>query len=867
MSDSKLHLMSFAPVPDTKTTVHVVGLPDSLRDALFTLMPPRKEGGYLNTKVLKDDLRCWLDRAVELNPVRPNVHTDSWLIALAPIDLAKLCNVIAVWISSRKDIDTQSPAYRKVMGMLHPETFEEAVRGEEIRLFSGDGRPTGRLTFPAFSAQVADAIADIPLELANGMVENFSRVSRGNGNVYELISDIHWHKEDPWAFALRFHVETLPVGRKARLNMDVAVRRFIGKPWQDDPFLKHDVNAYVRTEGGTLRVVPYGYDKQKRDLAWDPAALANYEFASGTGLPAVREYLEDMGRYARDGSQPQILSPYAMTASWASKPSVASGASVIDKAMFFEAVAARLKDIAEPVGALDSLQLTHLKASIEEPRQADWDKDPVSARARQETWGRANRARLAHCTGRDRAVFQLIGNQDDARLLDMARAEISRFLGGEGAVDGFEVEIDNIPANDLLNRMENTGDSQAKIRWRKVAAALPEATDPTACIVVLPGAESYKPKGKDDGGDPKRALRIAFAKTGRLTQFIEPEDSKDSPEIRARVAVRDLMRQLGFVPEPARNSRGIDTSIPAIGLKVYNSGNGKARASFPYCVRQDMRSGAVTVYCPLLPDGSLPYWRALIEFARLSGSEGFPDSCKRANGMALKRMLHGIVRATGDRPELLLVNSYGRIRQRDWWPVGVPAVHEVSDVGADPRLVAARALDLDRLLHPVLEGIVELHDLAAGDQAVRLDLGEHGEAGGGAHAGQADVQLALGEDLRVDAAGIERQALRLVDGDGVGELERDLGIGTHDGGLDPVDGPALIVHLDDGLGLVDLPSVPLDADLLVHPVELDRHGVRGRVGDGALRAVDVTLLRAVHERHHAGAAAQDDPLRRHLVAV
>lgn len=224
MSDSKLHLMSFAPVPDTKTTVHVVGLPDSLRDALFTLMPPRKEGGYLNTKVLKDDLRCWLDRAVELNPVRPNVHTDSWLIALAPIDLAKLCNVIAVWISSRKDIDTQSPAYRKVMGMLHPETFEEAVRGEEICLFSGDGRPTGRLTFPAFSAQVADAIADIPLELANGMVENFSRVSRGNGNVYELISDIHWHKEDPWAFALRFHVETLPVGRKARLNMDVAVR-------------------------------------------------------------------------------------------------------------------------------------------------------------------------------------------------------------------------------------------------------------------------------------------------------------------------------------------------------------------------------------------------------------------------------------------------------------------------------------------------------------------------------------------------------------------------------------------------------------------------------------------------------------------
>lgn len=85
MSDSKLHLMSFAPVPDTKTTVHVVGLPDSLRDALFALMPPRKEGGYLNTKVLKDDLRCWLDRAVELNPYAPTYIPTAGLSPSPPL--------------------------------------------------------------------------------------------------------------------------------------------------------------------------------------------------------------------------------------------------------------------------------------------------------------------------------------------------------------------------------------------------------------------------------------------------------------------------------------------------------------------------------------------------------------------------------------------------------------------------------------------------------------------------------------------------------------------------------------------------------------------------------------------------------------
>ena len=173
--------------------------------------------------------------------------------------------------------------------------------------------------------------------------------------------------------------------------------------------------------------------------------------------------------------------------------------------MFFEAVAARLKDIAEPVGALDSLQLTHLKA------HRGTQAGGLGQGSRQRTGetgglgpGQPRQTRPLHRQGTG-AVFQLIGNQDDARLPRYGKGRDLPLSRWGGAVDGFEVEIDNIPANDLLNRMENTGDSQAKIRWRKVAAALPEATDPTACIVVLPGAESYKPKGKDDGGDPKRA--------------------------------------------------------------------------------------------------------------------------------------------------------------------------------------------------------------------------------------------------------------------------------------------------------------------------------------------------------------------------
>ncbi|MFR4801876.1 MAG: hypothetical protein ACLT98_00170 [Eggerthellaceae bacterium] len=94
------------------------------------------------------------------------------------------------------------------------------------------------------------------------------------------------------------------------------------------------------------------------------------------------------------------------------------------------------------------------------------------------------------------------------------------------------------------------------------------------------GRRELQPKGKDDGGDPKRALRIAFAKTGRLTQFIEPEDSKDSPEIaRASPSATSCASSVSY---PNRHAiRAASTPRSAIGLKVYNSGNGKARASFP----------------------------------------------------------------------------------------------------------------------------------------------------------------------------------------------------------------------------------------------------------------------------------------------
>lgn len=58
-------------------------------------------------------------------------------------------------------------------------------------------------------------------------------------------------------------------------------------------------------------------------------------------------------------------------------------------------------------------------------------------------------------------------------------------------------------------------------------------------MFVLPGQENY------GAGDLKSVLRNAFAQTGRVVQFVTPEE--DASQNKIENAVYDLYRQLGVV--------------------------------------------------------------------------------------------------------------------------------------------------------------------------------------------------------------------------------------------------------------------------------------------------------------------------------
>lgn len=671
MTDTKIHLMAFEPKANVETTVYTVGMPEKLKKALFKLMPSKKKEDCLRTNELKAELRCWLDEAVELKALRVDDPCDEWLVALKPVNLMRFCNVIANWLSCTCDKELhKQPLFRETMQMLQPSLFRDCYKERTLCLFDEQGRPSeeaGGLTFPVFAAQVANTLVGKPLVLHSGETLKLSRLSYGTQNGYELISEVSDYKGCPYAFGLRFHVETLPITRKARLNVDVRVKRYVPGKWTDNPcpyMGDMGVNACVRTDGGTWCVVPYRYRGDSKQPEWDELAKENYESFGLAKLPSMEDYFAHMAEHALGKCTPQIVSPLALANDWSSSNYVASGVSMLDKKDVFEALADALADYVDAVEPLSSVNSTSLRTSFDDATSKMWAASPDEAEAVHEKWAKANRCRLAACTGESSIVFELVGTTDDREVLECVKGKIVSFLGAEGEHDGVDVRIVQSFQDELLAPLTGSDDAAAKLRWRKIASKLAPADRLTACVVVLPGKEKFR--DKKESKDPKAAIRIGMARTGRLTQFIVP-DTGGNLEHRAEAAVRDLMRQMGFVPEFKATRGTVDLNLPTIGLCLYKSSRTKMTARFPVAVRMELGAGLVTVDCPLLSGKHLPYWKAQLELANLSSSPDYKGALSNVNGLSLKSMIESMAFEAKDEA-LLLVQAYSDIRHRDWWP-------------------------------------------------------------------------------------------------------------------------------------------------------------------------------------------------------
>lgn len=198
-----------------------------------------------------------------------------------------------------------------------------------------------------------------------------------------------------------------------------------------------------------------------------------------------------------------------------------------------------------------------------------------------------------------------------------------------------ETQDSDILEGTFADGMPDSRKSSKISRCEEIVERLGQADMVTACVFVLPAPKYYNGQG-----DPKQVLRNAFARTGRVVQFINPDGDINQNKIEN--TVYDLYRQLGVVTLlDFRKGRPDLAAIPCIGMHLCKQVKGivnKARF-LPVYVTVDVLEGKTRVQCDAFSRRMVSYREACLEMAGLFWKNDLEQCCVNASRSPAKQKL------------------------------------------------------------------------------------------------------------------------------------------------------------------------------------------------------------------------------------
>ncbi|MFG2176118.1 pPIWI_RE module domain-containing protein [Streptomyces niveus] len=295
--------------------------------------------------------------------------------------------------------------------------------------------------------------------------------------------------------------------------------------------------------------------------------------------------------------------------------------------------------------------------------------------------------------------------------------------------EGIDISVRTRPAGPLAAALEIPSDRR-RPRPVRLAEAITDRCARVAERLERPcgtrGLVIIEVGGKDrfrtvPNSDPKQALRIACARQGRLSQFINvPGDGEDTLQHRARWTWLDALRQLGAISPPAhRVGAGIPGDLQYVALwLVRHTRKGPtlcpARRLVAVRVRPDEGPGTVHGWDADRADW-VPYPELLLSLAeepgqedraerrrrgRTDGSRPFVPGTEQQWQEEAEREIRTLLFQLRDRPTLLLAGS-GNLRQcwprvrngdlvKDMLGFGAKAAQRLAVYGPELRVVLVR---------------------------------------------------------------------------------------------------------------------------------------------------------------------------------
>ena len=639
-----IYPMSMTPRTNVTAKLYFVGFPAEWKQQLYDIYiiknPKHQEEYNINTAKLNKNLEAWLEQIANVSAISKNSDDTRWLVAAEKPDLNKLCEIIKLWIAAEYIADDKinavaAAAAQRLMDGIIPERLAELSFDETVFLFDEEGRALYNYSFKAFPLLAQASIVGKKFDIFGTEVV-FSRAGS------ELVSDPIQTEYGLYSYVIKLSVQTTPPERRCMLIVKCSVRRYISNTWRTMDSRDNNIRALIRTGEHKFRTIPIMFSRKDNAVIWDIADKRCYDLYNLKPLPNASGVLCEPTKYWDKESEPQILLPYAMQCNLAERPQIGSGVPIKDKAVIFEQLAELLKDFAEPVASPERIKSLVMK-TVQTPE--------------------VRRKRLADITELSEITFEIYANSGSGAVVDSLKNSIEDFFGSDETLNGImRINILEKSLGVLGDAMESDKCEDIMLRIAEVESDISESSNSVA-FVVLPN------KDKFNVGDPKKALRAGFAATGRLTQFITPDE--DKVEHKTNSAFKDMLRQLGYTERFDDNfiAKHELLSYDIIGVHTFTqlepvSGKSKYdRARFlPIYVVYNPASGKVSVMCDIFSERVLPYHKALLKLSELSRHCEFVEKCNRTAFGSIKQNLLGFNNLYRDKGALLLVQASGNTR-------------------------------------------------------------------------------------------------------------------------------------------------------------------------------------------------------------
>lgn len=656
-----LQPLSFRVAPELDSLPHqfeVLEIPDEWESSfrhLQSLLPKRSSEVQIPYVDLHKALRALVPGLISIDNKAWN-KPEPWLYASTPINTEALFLVVQAWIRTKFP---QSPARSTVLGRLRVEDLHWESKtvdlGEKKMALNGTASPLSPHAFHLLPDLLAAKLSAPGVTLEAGVEPlRFLRAPQPSSGVAigskgaELISwpprmPVENDKISPFSFVITFTVQTVPFQEFPVVHCDISVRRWAyGRSVGLPP--KEDTNVFVLTSVPWLSELEHSPAFQIAPMRWKRLPEeervkggSSYQAGWSGDLTALLEQLQSHGsrRFfdaeairthpesflnphgAHDGGDSAAI---VFRNGMSPRHEIGAGVPPADRQLLTMQIAELLQPEVVLIQPLQRAKGTRWKTPSNpfptEPKP-DTEKAALSGAERRTVIGQSFKGDLsfelwfqspAERDALKKAVRTKLGMAKTDNFPFSPRPSICIHLREEmlGAVgDALDVPVGYSVSQDaMIQAIER--------RCNEVAARALPTSHPTMALVQIAASSTFEGKS-----DPYHALRAAFARTGRLTQFLATgNDDVELLDHRANSAVLDALRQLGLqLPLPQLPGR----AMHSVGLWVLKKSSAKNSTRvgeyIPIMVRVDGPTGEVRAIAGMMED-----WKPYNEVLLLVGS-------------------------------------------------------------------------------------------------------------------------------------------------------------------------------------------------------------------------------------------------------